>query len=121
MDSPRRWLVPRVVGDVMTFHDADAETEVVAFGLRQPTRAAAVVPPQEIDAMVIPGLAFDRGGIRLGRGRGYYDRFLGDHAPEMTIGVIPASRLVEALPNTAHDQAVGWLVTESGVRSAQSG
>ena len=120
VDERRRWLAPRIDGDTMTFHDWSAATEMVAFGLRQPTAAMPAVPASEIDIMIIPGLAFDRTGIRLGRGGGFYDRFLAAHPVEDTVGVIPAVRFVEALPREPHDAAMAWIATESGVRSVGS-
>lgn len=121
VDDRRRWLAPRVEGDSMTFHDWAAPTETIPFGLQQPTGQAPVVPAGEIDVMVIPGLAFDRSGVRLGRGGGYFDRFLAAH-PEVveTIGVCPVARLVEVLPRQPHDAAVRWIVTEAGVAPTAS-
>lgn len=104
----------------MTFHEWGAESETIDFGLRQPTAAAPVVPPTEIDVMVIPGLAFDRTGVRLGRGGGFYDRFLAAHPDIDTVGVVPAVRFVAALPKESHDAAVRWIATEAGVAPVSS-
>lgn len=120
VDDRRRWLVPRVDGAAMTFHEWGAESETIDFGLRQPTAAAPVVPPTEIDVMVIPGLAFDRTGVRLGRGGGFYDRFLAAHPDIDTVGVVPAVRFVAALPKESHDAAVRWIATEAGVAPVSS-
>lgn len=115
VDDRRRWLAPRVEGDSMTFHEWGAATEILAFGLEQPTSSAPMVEGSGIDVMVIPGLAYDRQGVRLGRGGGYYDRFLATHNGVETIGVCPVARLVEVLPRHAHDAAMQWLATEAGV------
>lgn len=115
VDDRRRWLAPRVEGKALTFHEWHAETETIVFGLQQPTAAAPVVDPSDIDVMVIPGLAFDRHGVRLGRGGGFYDRFLGTHPDIDTVGVVPSARSVELLPRESHDMAVRWIATEAGI------
>lgn len=117
VDQRRRWLLPRVHGQSMSFHPWDSELEEIAFGLKQPVAGSPSVDPTSIDAMVIPALAFDRHGVRLGRGAGYYDRYLAEHRPATTVGIIPATRLVEQLPRLTHDQAVDWIATEAGVKS----
>ena len=72
----------------------------------------------EIDVFLVPGLAFDPNGGRLGNGAGHYDRILssarGDSA---TIGIAPAARLVDVVPVEQHDVRVDWLATEDGVLS----
>jgi len=75
-----------------------------------------VVPPQDIDLLVIPGMAFTRTGGRLGRGGGFYDRFLtGVHPRAVKVGVCFGIQLVDAVPLEAHDHEVDWVVTESDV------
>lgn len=116
-DERRRWLLPRVDGDHMTFHEWPTELEQIAFGLWQPTAGSPEVPPAEIDVMIIPGLAYDRRGVRLGRGAGYYDRFLAKHRAPVTVGVIEARRFVERLPRVDHDEPVDLVITEAGPQS----
>ncbi|MCO6431786.1 MAG: 5-formyltetrahydrofolate cyclo-ligase [Deltaproteobacteria bacterium] len=75
-------------------------------------------------AVVIPGMAFDRSGNRLGRGKGYYDRFLS--LPGMVnavkIGVSWSLQIVDHIPALSHDVPMDWLCHEEGyVRTAPSG
>jgi 5-formyltetrahydrofolate cyclo-ligase len=74
------------------------------------------VDPATLDAVVVPGMAFDRQGGRLGRGAGVYDRFLA-RLPERTlrIGLIPSALLVERLPTEPHDIPMHAVATERGV------
>ena len=78
-------------------------------------RDHAPVSPSAIRAVLVPGLAFDRRGHRLGRGAGVYDRFLGTlPATTWRIGLVAASRLVDALPTEGHDAPMHAIVTEDG-------
>jgi len=81
--------------------------------------AAACGPdlhPTEVDLVLVPGLAFDRTGRRLGRGGGHYDRFLPRLRPDCRrIGLCFEGQLVDAVPVEPWDQSVDAVATESGV------
>jgi len=72
------------------------------------------VLPEQIDVVLVPGLAFDRWGNRLGRGRGYYDRFL-RRLPDsvLSIGLALDGMIREQIPHDANDCPVKMIVTES--------
>ncbi|TVQ78748.1 MAG: 5-formyltetrahydrofolate cyclo-ligase [Phycisphaeraceae bacterium] len=70
--------------------------------------------PGSIDLVLVPGLAFDRAGVRLGRGAGFYDRFLRDCAG-LRLGVAFGEQVAEAVPRQPHDELVHAIATESGV------
>jgi 5-formyltetrahydrofolate cyclo-ligase len=74
-----------------------------------------------IDLVIAPGLAFTRGGDRLGYGGGFYDRFIHNHRNITICGITYDSCLVEALPVKEHDRGVDYLITESGVRMTVRG
>lgn len=69
------------------------------------------VGPTQIQGLLIPALAFDVQGYRLGRGGGFYDRYLKAYLG-MRVGVIHSSRILKELPHESFDQRVGWLATE---------
>ncbi len=115
----RRWILPRVAGADLVLHEVPdaAALSPGAFGIMEPGTGAAVVPPGEIDVFFCPGLAFDAGGGRLGRGKGYYDRLLAAARPDAEIaGVVPSAQIVPAVPALPHDVRMGWLASEAGVR-----
>jgi 5-formyltetrahydrofolate cyclo-ligase len=119
----RRWVLPRIIpaeGHRMVFQPYDLANLVVhAFGMAEPASTLPLVPPAEIQLTLVPGLAFDRQGWRLGYGGGYFDRFLKDYTG-ISLGVIFGALLLNALPHTAFDMPVGWLVTEGEFLKALS-
>jgi 5-formyltetrahydrofolate cyclo-ligase len=76
----------------------------------------------DIDVWVVPGVAFTRQGLRLGRGGGYYDTTLALARPDaVTVGLAFECCVVDGLPTEAHDRAVDWLVTEAGATRCRPG
>ncbi len=112
-----RWVLPRVEGDgSLTFRDRDLPRERHRWGMDQPVDAGDPVPLQQLDLVLVPGLAFDRNGRRLGRGKGYYDRILAERRSDcVAVGVTVATRLIESVPVEDHDVAVDLLASEDGV------
>jgi len=85
--------------------DRKSDLEKQHFGIYQPKKdRVREVPLQNIDLVVVPGIAFDRKNVRLGRGHGYYDRFLSG-LPEKakTIGLAFSFQILENLPKDSHD------------------
>jgi 5-formyltetrahydrofolate cyclo-ligase len=85
-------------------------------GLRMPIRHTEEVDPGRIDLIVAPGLGFDRRGNRLGRGGGFYDRFLA--RPEVratTAGVAFVEQIIPDVPMEPTDRPVDLLVSDEGV------
>ncbi len=85
------------------------------FGIREP-RPDKPVSVLSVDLVIVPGVAFTRGGARCGHGKGHYDRLLAELPPAVQkVGVCFERQLVEEMPLEAHDIAVDAVVTESGV------
>ena len=100
----------------LTVHELGGPLEVHRYGFLQPHPSAPVIAPEEIDVFLLPGLAFDLYGTRLGRGAGYFDRLLPRARPGAAlVGVVPATLVLDRLPREDHDIAVGYLATEEGV------
>lgn len=110
----RRLAVPRVEGDVMRFYEYDPRTmRLGAFGIAEPGPEARLCEPRELDLVIVPGTAFTAAGARMGRGRGYYDKYLAQ--PEVhavKIGVCYAHQLVGELPSEPHDVAMDCVITD---------
>ena len=84
-----------------------------AHGIAEPA-GAAVAAPGDLRLVVVPGLAFDARGGRLGRGGGHFDRLLAGVAG-LRVGLCAESRLVAAVPMEAHDAPMDVVVTEKRV------
>ena len=110
----KRIVVPRVEGDAMRFYRYDPQTlRPGAFGIAEPGPEAQACDPSEIDLVIVPGTAFTSAGVRCGRGRGYYDKYLaqpGVHA--VKVGGCFAPQLVGELPAEPHDVAMDYLITD---------
>ena len=86
------------------------------FGVREPAANCAEIPLNRFDLLLVPGMAFDLYGHRLGRGQGFYDRILAE-ASGIKCGVAYDFQLLELIPTEAHDAKVDFIFTPSrGVR-----
>ncbi|HRZ87257.1 MAG TPA: 5-formyltetrahydrofolate cyclo-ligase [bacterium] len=93
-----------------------SELECGRFGVLQPRHGEVrEVPPEQIELFIVPGVAFDAEGYRLGRGRGYYDRLL-EAAGAAKIALAYDFQVVERVPREAHDVRVDIVVTETGAK-----
>lgn len=116
----RRFALTRTPrpGGLLTVHPYEAPRERHPYGFDQPVAEAPVIPAKEIGVVLVPGLVFDVAGGRLGRGAGYFDRFLPTLEPSTArVGIVPEALVVDRLPAEPHDVAMTHLATEEGVRS----
>ncbi len=105
------WFFPRVRGDVMEFANG-LNLQSHELGFTEPTDGE-VRSADELDGFLIPGLAFDRQGVRLGRGKGYYDRSL-SQSTGTRVGVCYQVQLVDELDIAEdHDLAMDYVLTEN--------
>ena len=124
--------VPRCVGDNLFFYRIEqkdvrfdkAKYETFfptlkknSYGILEPIVDPACpnvnrVDPQDFDVVLVPGLAFDRAGRRLGRGKGYYDRFLAQTKPSaVRVAVAFDFQIVPKIPTDENDQLVHYIAT----------
>ena len=109
-------LWPRVVGDRLEFADASpGELVDGAFGIPEPPLGRVSRSLAAGDWVVVPGLAFDAAGRRLGRGAGFYDRALASCAETLRVAVGYDFQCVDEVPTDPHDQPMDWVVTERRV------
>jgi 5-formyltetrahydrofolate cyclo-ligase len=119
-----RVSVPEILPDgsfrpclLKSLDPGDLETD--PLGIQVPRRREPV-EASELDMVLVPGVAFDDAGHRLGRGGGFYDRFLpGLRREAFTVGVCFALQRVPAVPVQSHDARVEWLASLTGVVAAQ--
>lgn len=116
----KRVLAPRVSFDQrrmlpIEIHSLSSGVEEGYMGIREPAEGMPV-PVSDIDLVVVPGLAFDLNGNRLGRGRGFYDRFL-SHPDFRGVSCALAleEQIVDAIPTGPADVRIHMLVTDRAV------
>lgn len=121
--GPKTFGAPIVEGENMRFghvrikEDGSPQTMVGPYGLREPDGPPVTV--REVGLVLVPLLAYDTNGNRLGSGKGFYDRFLAAHpklAANATImGVAYSAQHVDTLPTEPHDYPLAAVVTELGI------
>ncbi len=121
--SGRSVLVPRVRNDKdldwVRIESVDA-LRAGAFGILEPIGSAATDELSSMSVALVPGVAFDRAGYRLGWGKGFFDRFLA-RFPGTAIGLAFDCQFYETLPREPHDRAVDYVITETETIAAASG
>jgi 5-formyltetrahydrofolate cyclo-ligase len=121
-----RIAYPRVAGSrTLTVHWVDDPDVLLqgTFGLLEPPETTPAAEVSRLSAIIVPGVAFDREGNRLGFGGGYYDALLGGPYPvPPTIGVAYDEQIVDAVPHDERDRPTDVVVTPTRVfrRSAAS-
>ncbi|MCR4964063.1 MAG: 5-formyltetrahydrofolate cyclo-ligase [Bacteroidales bacterium] len=103
-------ILPTVVGDdiVPVLMKPDDSMKVGEYNILEPTSQPYEGP---LDLIVVPGMAFDAQGHRLGRGKGYYDRFLAFYPNVKTIGLCFDFQFVDEIPVEPHDRPVDCVLT----------
>ena len=110
---------PKVQGEDIVFYEAEAgdSFEKGSFSILEPGSDLPKVDPSLIDIILVPGMGYDLSGTRLGRGKGYYDRFCGILASRpLCIGVAAEKNVFSAFPKDPWDLSVDALVTEESFR-----
>ena len=105
VEKDQRKLIPALISSMEDVHKG-------TYGIAEPHfDPDKVIALKDLDAVIVPGLAFDRQNHRLGRGVGYYDRFLSS-LPETvsTVGLAFDFQLTESLPNEAHDVRLQQII-----------
>jgi len=116
----KRLIVPLCYcGDIIPCEISDMEQDLKAgmLGIREPRLGRQVaVSPQEIDIILVPGVAFDVQGNRIGFGKGYYDRLLPQLRQDVCIvGLAYSCQIMDQIEVEAHDYKMSLLISENGV------
>ncbi|QDV46251.1 5-formyltetrahydrofolate cyclo-ligase family protein [Stieleria neptunia] len=127
--SDRKIVVPYCVGEDLHLFDLRGWDDLSpgAFGILEPRAerrggADRSVAAAELDLIVVPGVAFDPKGGRLGHGRGFYDRLLARvRAETVLVGVAFECQIVPHVPLDDHDVSMDWVVTEQRLIDCEGG
>ena len=109
----KKIALPSVEGESLSFYELSSGKYLVKgrFGIMEPLPYG---PVDKIDLLIIPGIAFDKKGYRLGYGKGYYDKFLAKKNV-FSIGLAYSFQLLESLPNAEYDKRLNAIATEQGI------
>ena len=110
LEAGKQVLLPVVVGDELELRLYSGQVRQGAFGILEP-EGDAFLDFSAIDLAIVPGMAFDASGRRLGRGRGYYDRLLVRLPQVTTLGICFPFQLVDAVPAAPHDISVSEVIS----------
>ena len=117
VEGGKRVALPRIEGSDLVpvaFVPGDPTTET-SFGAMEPA-GGTVLDPSELDLVIVPGVAFDRSGDRVGYGAGYYDRFLSRTRPGVpAVAIGFAVQIVPVVPAGRTDRRVDAIVSEAEV------
>lgn len=108
-------LLPTCVGDdlVLRIYEGENRMKAGAYGIMEPTGSVYEEDRYgDIDLAIIPGMAFDKDGGRLGRGRGFYDRLLPKLGGCRKMGICWDFQLVDNVPKEEHDVAMDLIIHE---------
>jgi 5-formyltetrahydrofolate cyclo-ligase len=117
----KRVALPRVVGDELQLHLVDSKTVLVegAFSVPEAPGEAARIWPDEVDFALVPALAVDPRGYRIGYGRGYYDKLIPQLEHACTCALVYDFQLISEVPELPFDVAVDFVVTDERVIRAE--
>lgn len=105
----KRIFLPVIEDNEMLFRRYVGDLKKGKFGIMEPTGEYYTIGSN--DLMIVPAVAYDRDGYRLGRGKGFYDRFLADKKIK-TIGVVSKLRIVSDVFREANDIKVDFIITD---------
>lgn len=123
-NSEYRWGFSRCVGNTLSWHLWHPQEKLVKnqFGILEPLSTAPTISAQDVDLILVPGVACDRQGYRLGYGGGFYDRMLSSLLWENipTVGVTFDFAYLPTLPVDPWDIKLQHICTEKGIYSSQN-
>lgn len=112
----KRLALPRVSGDRMDFYEINSLQDVVegSFHVLEPKEYCRKM--EAAGLVLIPGVAFDKKGGRIGYGKGYYDKYFAAHNQKLQkIGIGYTIQIVDTIPTTSLDIPLDGLVSEEGI------
>lgn len=122
LDRGKRVAIPLVIGKrsmEAALVPSMGALETGAYGiLTVRAERREILPPQEIECVIVPGVAFGLDGSRLGMGGGYYDAFLPRAERAVRVAAAFQCQISEDIPSLPYDCGVDWIVTEQGVFKA---
>lgn len=117
VDLEKKVFFPKTLGSDLVFLRTRNIEELTpgAFAIPEPPAEAERACGDELDLVLVPGVAFDFSGNRIGYGKGFYDRFLKDIPRQIRFGLAYRFQVLESVPSDETDVKTGRIITEDGV------
>ncbi len=114
LEKGKNLLLPRITKNDIVFHTVTnlEKLEKGDFDIMEPRDDYKKA--EKIDSILVPTIAISKSGIRLGYGKGYYDRFLST-TKAVKISLTYSKQIIKSIPNDTHDIKMDWIVTEDEV------
>jgi 5-formyltetrahydrofolate cyclo-ligase len=117
LSASKHVFLPRFLSDTKSYAACEVkfpetDLKIGQFGIREPTETCPQIPLNRLDLILVPGVAFDLRGRRLGRGRGFYDQLLAGVRGK-TCGVAFDEQIVNEVPVEPHDVLLNCILTPS--------
>ena len=122
LDEGKRVCVPQTLGAGVLEHTrirSLGELKPARFGLLEPSEGLEICPG-ELDLVIIPGVAFNNSGNRIGFGAGYYDRYL-TGLQVLKVGLAYDFQILQKVPDESHDIALDIIITQTRVLNCSGG
>ena len=110
----KKIVLPAVIGDSemeARSYNAPTDLAIGAYGIYEPV-GKRFENLEDIDVVIVPGMAFDAEGHRLGRGKGYYDRFLNQIPNSYKIGICFSFQMVQMVPTSSFDISMNEVISD---------
>jgi 5-formyltetrahydrofolate cyclo-ligase len=118
----KRVVLPRIGDEGLALHEHHEGVALIEnhLGVQEPSASAARVEPSAIDLVIVPALAVDPRGYRVGYGGGFYDRLLPQMTNATKVAFVYDFQLVSEAPNEAHDAQVTHIISDARTLVAAS-
>lgn len=116
LELGKKVFFPRTEGSRLVFLRTKSLDELApsSFGIPSPPEGAESAGYEELDLVLVPGVAFDLSGNRIGYGKGFYDLFLKDISRRLTFALAYQFQVLNSIPSLETDISVGGIITENG-------
>jgi len=113
LEQNKNLLLPRIVNDNLQFYIISNLEKLEKGNIEIMEPKDCCEKAEKIECVLIPTVGVSKSGVRLGYGKGYFDRFLSLIAA-VKISLTYSKQIVKSIPNDAHDIKIDWIVTEDG-------
>ncbi len=113
----KKIFLPKIQDNQLLFKEIKSlnDLELGKFKILEPKLTCKTINPNNLDLLIIPCIAIDTNGNRLGRGGGFYDKLLQNHPEIKTLCLAHEAQLIEKIPTEKHDKKVDLVITEKRI------